>query len=82
MALQDPFLAECRRRGVGVTVALIGGAELRGVVTAFDPFTLLLVRDHQAQLVYKHAIATIQPDVPIDLAAVSADGSGSGARGA
>ena len=59
--LQDTFLAECKRRGSAVTVYLINGFQLRGVVKGFDPFTVLLEYERKTHLVYKHAISTISP---------------------
>jgi host factor-I protein len=59
--LQDAFLAECKRQGAAVTVYLVNGFQLRGIVKGFDPFTLLLEYEHKTHLVYKHAISTISP---------------------
>jgi host factor-I protein len=64
-ALQDTFLRHVREHKVPVTVFLANGIRLQGTVTAFDSYSVLLVRDRQAQLVYKHAIATIMPDEPV-----------------
>ena len=60
-SLQDGFLAECRQHGTAVTVCLMNGAEMRGTVKGFDPFTVLLDREGTTHLVYKHAISTISP---------------------
>jgi host factor-I protein len=63
--LQDAFLAECRRQGAPVTVFLVNGFQLRGVVKGFDPFTLLLEYERKTHLIYKHAISTISPGSPL-----------------
>jgi host factor-I protein len=75
-SLQDAFLAECRRHGAPVTVYLVNGFQLRGIVKGFDPFTVLLEYERKTHLVYKHAISTISPGVPVDLAATSGNSSG------
>ncbi len=59
--LQDAFLAECKRQGTTVTIYLMNGFQLRGIVKGFDPFTVLLEYERKAHLVYKHAISTISP---------------------
>ena len=65
--LQDAFLNHVRKTKVPVTVFLINGVKLQGVITWFDNFCVLLRRDGQSQLVYKHAISTIMPAQPINL---------------
>ncbi|MSP52189.1 MAG: RNA chaperone Hfq [Alphaproteobacteria bacterium] len=65
--LQDVFLNHIRKSKVPVTVFLVNGVKLQGVITWFDNFSLLLRRDGHAQLVYKHAISTIMPSGPIQL---------------
>ena len=65
--LQDTFLNHIRKNKVSVTVFLVNGVKLRGIVTWFDNFCVLLRRDTQSQLVYKHAISTIMPAGPISL---------------
>jgi host factor-I protein len=68
LSLQDQFLNTIRRSKSPVTIFLVKGVKLQGVVTWFDPFSLLLRRDGNAQLVYKHAISTIMPaQAPADL---------------
>ncbi len=68
LSLQDQFLNSIRRSKSPVTIFLVKGVKLQGVVTWFDPFSLLLRRDGNAQLVYKHAISTIMPGhAPADL---------------
>jgi host factor-I protein len=65
--LQDAFLNHVRKAKVPVTIFLINGVKLQGVITRFDNFCVLLRRDGQSQLVYKHAISTIMPGAPINL---------------
>jgi host factor-I protein len=64
--LQDMFLNQVRKEGIGVTVYLIGGVQLRGLVRGFDAFTVLLDSPGKpTQLVYKHAVTSIVPARPI-----------------
>ena len=63
--LQDMFLNTLRRTKTPVTMFLVKGVKLQGIITWFDNFCLLLRRDAQSQLVYKHAISTIMPGGPI-----------------
>ncbi len=65
--LQDAFLNKVRKDKVPVTIFLINGVKLQGVISWFDNFCVLLKRDGQAQLVYKHAISTIMPGQPVNL---------------
>ncbi len=65
--VQDVFLNAIRREKATVTVFLVNGVKLQGVVTWFDNFSMLLRRDSHVQLVYKHAISTIMPSGPIQL---------------
>lgn len=75
--LQDAFLNHLRKNKVPVTVFLVKGVKLQGIVTWFDNFSMLLRRDGQSQLVYKHAISTIMPGQPIDASQFSSQqGSG------
>jgi host factor-I protein len=64
--LQDVFLNQLRRDKTPVTMFLVKGVKLQGIVTWFDNFSILLRRDGQSQLVYKHAISTIMPANPVD----------------
>ena len=64
--LQDQFLNLLRKNKTPVTMFLVKGVKLQGIVTWFDNFSILLRRDGQSQLVYKHAISTIMPSTPID----------------
>ena len=70
--LQDMFLNTLRRTKTPVTMFLVKGVKLQGIITWFDNFSVLLRRDGQAQLIYKHAISTIMPSHPVDLTDVSA----------
>lgn len=65
--VQDVFLNKIRKERMSVTVFLVNGVKLQGVVTWFDNFSLLLKRENNVQLVYKHAISTIMPGGPLDL---------------
>lgn len=65
--LQDAFLNAVRKARTPVTIFLVNGVKLQGVVSWFDNFCVLLRRDGQAQLVYKHAISTIMPSAPVQL---------------
>jgi host factor-I protein len=65
--LQDTFLNAVRRSKTPLTIFLVNGVKLQGVVSWFDSFCVLLRRDGQAQLVYKHAISTIMPAQPVQL---------------
>lgn len=66
-ALQDVFLNAVRRSEEPVTMFLVNGVMLQGDIAAFDLFCMLLERERQVQLVYKHAISTVQPNGPINL---------------
>jgi host factor-I protein len=65
--VQDVFLNHIRKNKSPVTVFLVNGVKLQGIVTWFDNFSILLRRDGHTQLVYKHAISTIMPSVQIQL---------------
>jgi host factor-I protein len=65
--LQDTFLNAVRKSKASVTIFLVNGVKLQGNITWFDNFCVLLRRDGQAQLVYKHAITTVMPLGPIQL---------------
>jgi host factor-I protein len=77
--LQDQFLNLLRKNKTPVTMFLVKGVKLQGIVTWFDNFSILLRRDGQSQLVYKHAISTIMPGLPID-ARLFASANGDGGR--
>jgi host factor-I protein len=70
--LQDQFLNLLRKNKTPVTMFLVKGVKLQGIVTWFDNFSILLRRDGQSQLVYKHAISTIMPSMPVDARQFSA----------
>ena len=72
-ALQDLFLNQMRKDKVPATVFLVNGVKLQGIVTWFDSFCVLLKRDAQVQLVYKHAISTIMPNGTVNLREVEED---------
>jgi host factor-I protein len=75
-SLQDQFLNLLRKNKVPVTMFLVKGVKLQGIVTWFDNFSILLRRDGQSQLVYKHAVSTIMPSMPVDARQFSAGGEG------
>ena len=66
-SLQDLFLNYLRKEKISVTMFLVKGVKLQGIVTWFDNFSILLRRDGQSQLVYKHAISTIMPGNPVNV---------------
>jgi len=65
--VQDVFLNHVRKNKTPVTVFLVNGVKLQGIITWFDNFSVLLRRDGHTQLVYKHAISTVMPGAPIQL---------------
>lgn len=65
--LQDVFLNHLRKQKVPVTLFLVNGVKLQGIITWFDNFSMLLRRESHSQLVYKHAISTVMPVNPIQL---------------
>lgn len=73
--VQDVFLNKIRKEKMTVTVFLMNGVKLQGIVTWFDNFSVLLRRDSSVQLVYKHAISTIMPGGPLSLYDGEKDGS-------
>lgn len=74
--LQDRFLAAAVRAGETMTVFLVNGVMLQGEVLAFNRFSMLLGRGRQVQLVYKHAVSTIQPNGPLSLGDAEDGGEG------
>lgn len=66
--LQDTFLTRARRSRMGVTLFLMNGYQLRGIITGFDSFVVVLMTDSKQQIIYKHAISTIVPErvVPLE----------------
>jgi host factor-I protein len=65
--LQDAFLNYVRKNKIPLTIFLVNGVKLQGIVTWFDNFSMLLRRDGHSQLVYKHAISTIMPGQPLQM---------------
>lgn len=65
--IQDAFLAAARRTSAHVTVFLMNGYQMRGVIHAFDPYVVILMSDNRQQVIYKHAISTIAPERTIAL---------------
>lgn len=65
--VQDVFLNKVRKEKMPVTVFLVNGVKLQGVITWFDNFSMLLRRETHVQLIYKHAISTIMPGGPLVL---------------
>ena len=72
MNLQDAILKEVRRDRVPVTLFLMNGFQLRGVITGYDSFVVVLVTDGRQQMIYKHAISTLAPMKPLKAAATTA----------
>ena len=80
--VQDVFLNHVRKSKTPVTVFLVNGVKLQGVITWFDNFSVLLRRDGHTQLVYKHAISTVMPGAPIMLfEGARGEGATAGAEG-
>ena len=65
--LQDVFLASTRRTETPVTVFLVNGFQMRGTITGFDSFTVVLTAEGKQNLIYKHAISTVSPAKSVDL---------------
>lgn len=65
--LQDLFLTRARQERLPVTVFLMNGFQMRGVITGFDPFVVVLDSDGRQQIIYKHAISTVVPIHPVEL---------------
>ena len=65
--LQDIFLTKARKENVPVTLFLVNGFQLRGVITGFDSFSLVLDSDGRQQFIYKHAVSTLVPLRPLSL---------------
>ncbi|MCX2560887.1 RNA chaperone Hfq [Acetobacter farinalis] len=73
--VQDAFLSQIRRSRSSVTVFLVNGVKLQGNITWFDESAVLLKRDEHTQLIYKHAISTVMPTVPINIFEAPAAGA-------
>lgn len=67
MNLQEQFLNQLRRGRTPVTIYLITGIKLQGYIVWYDNYCIMLKRDEQVQIVYKHGVSTIMPNGPIDL---------------
>ncbi|SKA86656.1 RNA-binding protein Hfq [Caloramator quimbayensis] len=63
--LQDVFLNQARKNKIGVTIHLVNGFQLKGLVKGFDSFTVILENEGKQIMVYKHAISTITPLTPV-----------------
>jgi host factor-I protein len=72
------FLAAAHRQQEAMTIFLVNGVMLQGVVRGFDQFSILLERGGQVQIVYKHAVSTLQPSHPLDLGGHDDEGEGEG----
>ncbi len=70
--LQDAILSEIRREKIPVTMFLMNGFQLRGTITGYDSFVVVLVTDGKQQMIYKHAISTLAPIRPVKAAATTA----------
>ena len=69
--LQDAILRECRKDKVPLTLFLMNGFQLRGIITGYDSFVVVLVSDGKQQMIYKHAISTLAPIRPLKAAATT-----------
>ena len=73
--LQDIFLNQIRKQHISVTIFLVNGVKLQGIITWFDSYSILLKREGHIQLVYKHAVSTIMPAGTVDLQGLNGDDS-------
>jgi len=71
--LQDAFLNKLRKDHMTVTIFLVNGVKLQGIINWFDNYSILLRRDGHIQLVYKHAVSTIMPSTPLDMQDLTAE---------
>ena len=71
--LQDIFLNQVRKEHISVTIFLVNGVKLQGIITWFDNYSILLKRDGHVQLIYKHAVSTIMPASPVSLQDLTGD---------
>ena len=71
--LQDVFLNQVRKQHVSVTIFLLNGVKLQGIITWFDNYSMLLKRDGHIQLIYKHAVSTIMPSTPLNMQDIEGD---------
>lgn len=77
--LQDQFLNQIRKEHMSVTIFLVNGVKLQGIITWFDNYSILLKRDGHVQLVYKHAVSTIMPAGPVSFMDNDAEAKGGAA---
>jgi len=70
--LQEAILKECRKEHVPITLFLMNGFQLRGIITGYDSFVVVLVTDGKQQMIYKHAISTLAPMKPLKAAGTPA----------
>ncbi|KLU67708.1 MULTISPECIES: RNA chaperone Hfq [Desulfosporosinus] len=70
--LQDTFLNQVRKENLPVTIYLVNGFQLKGLIKGFDNFTVVIEFEGRQQMVYKHAISTVMPIRPINLATAAA----------
>ena len=73
--LQDVFLNQVRKQHVSVTIFLMNGVKLQGMITWFDNYSILLKRDGHIQLIYKHAVSTIMPSTALNMQDIEGDES-------
>jgi len=71
--LQDIFLNQVRKEHISVTIFLVNGVKLQGIITWFDNYSILLKRDGHVQLIYKHAVSTIMSASPVSLQDLTGD---------
>ena len=64
---QDQFLNQARKERTPLTVFLVNGFQMRGVITGFDAFVIVLLSEGRQQMIYKHAVSTITPSIPLRL---------------
>lgn len=69
MNIQDTYLNQLRKNNIFVTVFLLNGFQLKGVIKSYDNFTVLLESEGKQQLIYKHAISTFSPSKSVDIEA-------------
>jgi len=79
LALQDVFLTAAHRQQETMTIFLVNGVMLQGIVAGFDQFSILLERGGQLQMIYKHAVSTLQPGRALDLGGPAGEANDEGA---
>lgn len=73
ISIQDKFLNQVRKEGIAVTIHLVNGFQIRGLVKAFDNFTMVIDSDGKQMVIYKHAVSTITPIKPVRFMTQAAD---------